>query len=95
MGKMMLGAMLIFGAASAEFRPFPTGAKSWEYENQTQAAAGQATTIAICIGCVFLILSAIWKGFRRRTTKPDASVTQSGDFTPCEFAAFSSLRNGE
>jgi hypothetical protein len=81
-GRIMLGTMLIFGAASAEFHPFPTGAKSWEYENQTQAAAGHATTIAICIGCVFLIFSGIWKGFGRRAAKPDASPTQSGDFTP-------------
>jgi hypothetical protein len=69
---MLLGAVLIFGAATAQFRPFPTHVKPLEYENQTQAAAGHVTTITICIGCVLLILSGIWKGFARRTVKPDA-----------------------
>ena len=63
-GRMMLGAVLIFGAATAQFPPFPTRVKSLEYENRTQATAGHVTTIAACIGCVFLILSGIWKGVR-------------------------------
>ena len=44
--------------------------KQLEYENQTQAAAGNVSTVAICIGCVLLILSGIWKGFHG---KPDLS----------------------
>ena len=73
-GRMLLGAVLIFGAATAQFHPFPTRVKPLEYENQTQAVVGHVTTIAICIGCVFLILSGIWKGFARRTIKPDADA---------------------
>lgn len=65
-GRMMLGAVLIFGAATAQFHPFPARVKSLEYENRTQATAGHVTTIAACIGCVFLILSGVWKGVRPR-----------------------------
>ncbi len=70
-GRMLLGALLIFGAVTTQFHLFPTRVKPLEYENQTQAAAGHVTTIAICIGCVFLILWGFWKGFGRQTIKPD------------------------
>ena len=70
-GRMLLGALLIFGAATTQFHLLPLRVKPLEYENQTQAAAGNITTITICIGCVFLILSGIWKGFGRQTMKPD------------------------
>lgn len=67
---MLLGALLIFGAANNQFHLLPTRqfVKQLEYENQTQAAAGNVTTIAICIGGVLLILSGFWKGFHG---KPD------------------------
>jgi hypothetical protein len=39
-------------------------------ENQTQAAAGKVAMIAIRIGCFFLILSGIGKGFRRQANQP-------------------------
>jgi len=44
--------------------------KQLDYENQAQATAGNVTTIALCIGCVFLILWGIWKGFRQQAVKP-------------------------
>jgi hypothetical protein len=74
MGESAAGVLLIFGAASNQFHLLPTKhfVKSLEYANQTQAAAGTFTTIAICIGCVFLIVSGIWKGFRRQTIRPDS-----------------------
>jgi hypothetical protein len=67
------GTLLIFGAANNRFHVIPTRhfVKHLEYENQTQAAAGNVTTIALCIGCVFLILWGIWKGFHGQTIKPD------------------------
>jgi hypothetical protein len=67
-GRMLLGACLLFSAANTHFHLLPTRTvvKSLEYSNPTQAAAGNATTIAICIGCVFLIVWGIWKGFRRQ-----------------------------
>ena len=72
-GRMLLGALLLFGAANNQFHFFPTKhfVKPLEYENQTQAGAGNVTTIVICIGCLFLILWGIWKGFRRQTIRPD------------------------
>lgn len=72
-GRMLLGTLLIFSAASNHFHIFPERhfVKQLEYKNQMQAAAGNVTTIAIYIGFVFLILSGIWKGFRRQTIKPD------------------------
>jgi hypothetical protein len=68
---MLPGALLILGAANNQFhilpaRPFP---KALEYENATQAKAGNVTTIVICIGCVFLILSGIWKGWSSQGTQ--------------------------
>lgn len=72
-GRMLLGAVLIFGAASTQFHLVPTRplVKQLDYENQTQAAAGNVTTIALCIGSLFLIVSGIWKGFRRQPIQPD------------------------
>lgn len=66
-GRMLLGACLLFSAANTHFHLFPTKTvvTALEYSNPTQAAAGNATRIAICIGCVFLIVWGIWKGFRR------------------------------
>jgi hypothetical protein len=56
--EWLLGALLIFGAANNQSHFLPTRpfVKALEYENQTQAAAGNVTTIAVCIGCVFLIV---------------------------------------
>jgi len=72
-GRMLLGAVLIFGMANNQFHLLPTRhfVKQLEYENQTQAAAGNVTTVALCIVCIFLIVSGIWKGFRRQSIKPD------------------------
>src|SRR3954471_18719543 len=41
-GRMLLGALLIFGAASDQFHLLPTRefVKQLQYENQTQATAG-------------------------------------------------------
>ena len=48
-GRMLLGALLIFGAANTQFHLPPTRhvVKQLQYENQTQAAAGNVTTIAL------------------------------------------------
>jgi hypothetical protein len=75
MGENAAGALLIFGAANTQFHLLPTrhSVKQLQYENQTQAAAGNVTTIALCIGCIFLIFSGIWKGFRRQSVKPQHS----------------------
>jgi lysylphosphatidylglycerol synthetase-like protein (DUF2156 family) len=71
-GRMLLGALLIYGTATTQFHLLPTRhfVKQLEYENEAQATAGNVTTVALCIGCVFLILGGIWKGFRQQTVKP-------------------------
>jgi hypothetical protein len=56
-GRILLGALLIFFAASTRFHLFPATV----YENQTQTAAGNVIDIAVCIGSLFLILSGAWK----------------------------------
>jgi len=67
-GRMLLGTLLIFGAVTNKFHLLPTRqfVKHLEYQNQTQVAAGNVATIAMWIGCVFLILSGLWRGFRRQ-----------------------------
>jgi hypothetical protein len=67
-GRMLLGAIVLFGAANSQFHLLPTRqfVKQLEYENQTQAIAGNVTTLVIFIGCVLLILSGIWKGLHSK-----------------------------
>jgi hypothetical protein len=74
-GRMLLGTSLIFSAASTQFHLFPVSVVQLEYEDQTQAAAGNVTDIAICIGSLFLILSGVRKGSRRQTMKADLPPT--------------------
>ena len=82
-GRMLLGALLIFSAASNRFHLFPAGVVQLEYQNQSQAADQNAFDIAVYIGPLFLILSGIWKGFRRQIIKPEPylghkSITSTG-----------------
>ena len=67
-GRILLGAILLFGSANNRFHFFPAGHvfTSLKYDNRTQTAAGNVTTTALNIGCVLLILWGIWKGFRRQ-----------------------------
>jgi hypothetical protein len=71
-GRMLLGAWLLFSTANTQFHLVPTQTivRPLEYSNPAQAASGNLTTIAICIGCVFLILWGIWKGFQPRLVRP-------------------------
>jgi hypothetical protein len=67
-GRMLLGAILIFSTVADHFHIFPERGnrfeiKRFEYANQTQAVAGEVATIAVCIGCLMLIVWGIWKGF--------------------------------
>lgn len=64
-GRILLGALLIFFAASNRFHLFPATV----YENQTQTTARNVTDIAVCIGSLFLIFSGIWRAVRGQTMK--------------------------
>jgi hypothetical protein len=70
-GRMLLGAGWLFGTANAQFGLLPTRTlvKSVAYSNSTQVVAGKVTTIALSIGCVFLIFSGIRKDFRQQIVK--------------------------
>jgi len=50
--------------------PARYGLRALLSEKQTQAAAGKVAMSAIGIGCFFLILSGIGKGFRRQGYQP-------------------------
>jgi hypothetical protein len=71
-GRMLLGTVLIFSGAITRFHLFPATqvVRQMEYEDHTQAAARNLTTIVIWTGSLFLIRSGIRKGFRRQTMKP-------------------------
>lgn len=66
-GRMLVGALLLFFAASNRFQLFPARVVHLEeYENGTQASSGSAIEIAVCVGSLFLIGLGIRKGFRNR-----------------------------
>ena len=70
-GRMLLGAIVLYSSAADHFHLLP-GARALnrlEPSNQTQAAAMNFTTIVIAVGCVLLIVSGIWRGFRRSATE--------------------------
>ena len=70
-GRILLGAWLIFSSASTRFHFFPTrqAIKPLEASSPAEAVAMNATDIAICIGCVGLILSGIWNFMPRGDTR--------------------------
>ncbi len=70
-GRVLLGALLIFFAASTRFHLFPGGVVQVEYQNPSQAAAQNVMNIAVFIGSFFLILSGIWKALRGQPMKPN------------------------
>ena len=71
-GSVLLGSLLLFAAANNRFHVLPKrqALSQLEYQNQTQTAAGNVVTLAICVGSFFLILSGIWKGLRRQRNQP-------------------------
>jgi len=74
-GRMLVGAIFIDSYAARQFHLIPArGFKDLEPSNQTQAVAMNVTTIVISVGCLLLIFSGIWRGFRRPPTElsPDA-----------------------
>ena len=64
-GRMLAGAIFLYGSAVDNFHLIPArGLKHLEAANETQAVAMKGTTIVIALGCIALILSGLWRGFR-------------------------------
>jgi hypothetical protein len=73
-GRIALGAILLYSSAVDHFHLIPGRdvINHLEPTNETQAVAMKATAILIALGCLALILSGIWRGFRPHRT--NASV---------------------
>lgn len=65
-GRMLAGAIFLYGSGVDNFHLIPArGLKHLEAANETQAVAMKGTTIVLALGCMALILSGLWRGFRR------------------------------
>jgi len=75
-GRIVLGAILLYSSAVEHFHLIPSSARSikrLEPTNETQAVAMKGTAIVIAIGCVALVLSGLWRGFRPHRNGESAS----------------------
>jgi len=72
-GRILLGAILLYSSAVDQFHLIPARRfKHLEPTNETQVVAMTVTAIVIASGCVLLILSGIWRGFRPHRTSASA-----------------------
>jgi hypothetical protein len=68
-GRMLLGAIFLYSLAVDHFHLIPVrSVKHLEPANETQAVAMKVTAIVIALGCILLIFSGIWRGFRAHRT---------------------------
>ena len=74
--RIVLGAILLYSFAVDHFHLIPVHrtVRHLEPTNETQAVAMKLTAIALAMGCVVLILSGVWRGFR-----PDRNAGESLD----------------
>jgi hypothetical protein len=75
-GRILMGAIFLYSSAVDHFHLLPgaRAIKRLEPSNPTQASAMNFTAIAIAAGCVLLIFSGIWRGFRRDATEPNPTA---------------------
>lgn len=73
-GRIVLGAILLYSSAVDHFHLIPGRQviKRLEPTNETQALTMKATAIIIALGCLGLIFSGIWRGFRPHSTNAGA-----------------------
>jgi len=72
-GRMLVGAILLFSYSAQRFQLIPLRTfKGLQPSNHTAALAGNVSAIIITSGCILLIFSAVWRGFRRRGTEVSA-----------------------
>jgi len=73
-GRMLAGAIFLYGSAVDNFHLIPArGLKHLEAANETQAVAMKGTTIVLALGCIALLLSGLWRGFRFRAPATPAA----------------------
>jgi len=72
-GRMMLGALVLFGSAKEHFHPTPPNTpmtiRILEPANNTQAAAMHVTEVVVLLGSIVLMASGVWNGFRRKASQ--------------------------
>ena len=67
-GRILLGSIFLYSSVVDHFHLIPArGFKHLEPTNETQAVVMKVTAIVISLGCVLLILSGMWRGFRRHS----------------------------
>ena len=64
-GRIVIGAILLYSNVARHFHLIPARFKPLQPSDNAQASAMNITEIVILIGCVQLMLSGIWRGFRR------------------------------
>jgi hypothetical protein len=70
-GRMLLGAILLYSSAVSHFHLLPTRhIKHLDPANEAEALGMNITAVVIALGCILLVYSGIWRGFRRQRTKP-------------------------
>ena len=68
-GRMLLGAVFLYSSAVDHFHLIPVrGIEHLEPTNGTQAVAMKVTAVVFALGCILLILSGVWRGFRPHRT---------------------------
>jgi hypothetical protein len=68
-GRILLGAIFLYASGVDHFSLIPArGLNHLEPTNETQAVAMKVTAILIALGCILLIFSGIWRGFRSQAT---------------------------
>ena len=64
-GRIVIAAIFLYSNVARDFHLIPARFKPLQPSNNVQALTMNVTEIVILIGCVLLMLSGIWRGFRR------------------------------
>jgi len=69
-GRILLGTIFLYGSAVNYFHIIPArGLRHFDPTNETQAVTMKVAAIVIASGCILLIFSGMWRGFRPRRTE--------------------------
>ena len=72
-GRIIMGSIVLYSSAVDHCDLVPAlGFKHLEPANETQALGMKFTAIIISLGCILLIFSGVWRGFRPHRTSPPA-----------------------